>query len=454
MDVVAGSKAELNLVRSLRDYLTNLDFNVKLYPVEVISWNEVECLINGSIPCTAQPPQRSAYVSGILGRELLLTSTTKDPDNMWIIHGKASKEGYRAVIFYDSYPDVKRRRIVLTGELSYSMKSRVKDHVLGVHVPLNIGLKLKELRGELIDIEVKTNKTLSTGYNLEAIYGENPKITLAVHHDRWLNGFRDNINGLLVLLRLAKRLSKKSSYSVRIISFTAEEYGDPNEPMLYWAYGSRAHFSRYKGAFDDNLLFIVIDTAFMEPVELSYIGLDERVRDYITFNAVESDIGIAYTDALSVLEVATPTMVLHNLHVIKPIYHSDKDTFDPIVNQFNEKIVNSLIRLIELANLKKQEIISMVSSYISKHIKHVEIIDPLRTFKCFVKHMLLIVNKGSYDELDSELAVTTYNDLRNMVRVFTLLKGDIKITTNSTQFEELYSQAIKEFIECLTSDKR
>lgn len=455
MDVVAGSKAELNLVRSLRDYLSSLGFTVKLHPVEVVSWNEVECLINGSIPCTAQPPQRSAYVSGILGREFLLTPTTGDPDNMWIVHGKAGREGYKAVIFYDSYPNVKKRRIVLTGELSYSMKSRVKDDVLGVHVPLDVGLKLKELQGKLIDIEVKTNKTLSVGYNLEATCGENPKITLAAHHDRWLNGFRDNVNGLLVLLKLAKRLSEKSSYSVRIMSFTAEEYGDPEEPMLYWAYGSRTYFSRYKEVFDDNLLFVVIDTAFTEPVELSYIGLDERIGSYIALSTVESDTGIAYTDALSVLEVAVPTIVLHNLHAIKPVYHSDKDVFIPTVNQFNEKMVNSLMKLVELANLKKQEVINMTSNYISKHVKHVETADPLRTFKCFVKHMLLVVNKGSYDELNSELAVMACDDLKNRAgQVFTLLKDDTKITTNSTQFKEFYSHIIREFVECLASDKR
>ncbi len=451
MDVVAGSKIEYNLVKSLRDRLSSLGFNVKLHPVEVISWEEVDCLVNGSIRCTSQPPQGSRYVSGVLGKEVLLTSTTEDPDNMWIIHGKAVKEGYRAVIFFDSYPNVVKRRIVLTGELSYSTTSKVKDDVLGVHVPLDVGLKLKEFQEKQVDIEVSVKKVLSTGYNLEATYGDNPEITVVAHHDRWLSGFRDDVNGLLIILKLAEEVSKKKGLSLRIISFTAEEYGDPKEPLLYWAYGSRTYVSRYKDILSNSLLFVVVDTAFKEPLEVSSIGLDEGIENYLTqVKFVESNAGIAYTDALSALQLAIPTLVFHNIHEVKPVYHSDQDVFDPTVKYFNEKLVNSLIRLTELANLRSSEVINMVSKYLLKKVKHVKIRDPLKAFKCFVKHMLLLVNKGSYEMLDSELAVMSYDDLRSYGdQTFTLLTNDVEIIPNSTKFKELYKHALEEFSECL-----
>ncbi|PUA31956.1 MAG: hypothetical protein B7O98_08190 [Zestosphaera tikiterensis] len=452
MDVVAGSKAELNLVRSLRDRLSDLGFDVRLHPVEVVSWEDVNCLINGSIKCTSQPPQRSQYVSGVLGRDVLLTPTTEDPDNMWVIHGRAVKEGYEAVIFFDSYPEVRKRRIVLTGELSYSTTSKVRDDVLSVHIPLDVGLKLKELYGRRVDVEVKVRKVLSTGYNLEATYGEEPKMVVAAHHDRWLSGFRDDVNGLLILMKLAEEVSKKGGQPVRLVSFTAEEYGDPEEPLLYWAYGSRAYVSRYGEALENTLLFVVVDTAFTEPLEVSFVGLDEGLWRYVSnVEVVESNAGIAYTDALSALNLAIPTLVFHNIHKIKPVYHSDRDVYDLSVKYFNERVVNSLMGLAELANLRTSELINMVGRYLTSKVKYVGVDNPLKAFKCFVKHMLLLVNKGSYDKLDSELAVMSYEDLRSYGnQKFTLLTNDVELTPNSTTFEELYRKALNEFLECVS----
>jgi len=454
VDVVAGSKAELNLVRSLRDRLSDLGFEVKLHPVEIISWEDVNCLVNGSVTCTSQPPQRSQYVSGVLGRDVLLTSTTEDPDNMWVIHGKAVREGYRAVIFFDSYPEVRRRRIVLTGELSYSTALKVRDDVLGVHVPLDVGLKLKELYGRHVDVEVRVRKVLSTGYNLEAIYGEDPKIVVAAHHDRWLSGFRDDVNGLLILMKLAEEVSRKGGRPIRLISFTAEEYGDPEEHLLYWAYGSRAYVSRYGEVLKDTLLFVVIDTAFTEPLEVSFIGLDEGLQRYVSnVKVIESNAGIAYTDALSALNLAIPTLVFHNIHKIKPVYHSDRDVFDPSVRYFNERVANSLMSLAELANSRTSDLINMIRRYLASKVKHVSIDNPLKAFKCFVKHMLLLVNKGPYDKLNSELAVMSYEDLRSYgSQSFTLLTNDVEITPNSTTFEELYRKALNEFSECVSKE--
>jgi Iap family predicted aminopeptidase len=415
MEVVAGSKAELTLVNSLRDLLALKGFDVRVTPIEVVEWSEVACSING-LPCTAQPPIDSGCTTGTLGRDVLLSPTTEDPDNVWVIYSRAARGGYSAVVLYDSYPQVRRRRIVVNEFPSYSLSSKIRAKIPAVHVPASYLNSLRNL-GRL-NICVETAKRLSTGYILDATLGEEPRVAVVVHHDRWLAGFRDDTIGVLTALKVAE-YAREAGVPIRLISFTAEEYGDPSESSLYWAYGSR----RYSERVEDLDLALVIDTAFTEPVEVDAVGLTLSEGSLEHVSTRTSGLGMGYTDALSLVKRGVPTVVLHNIQEIKPYYHADIDTYPGReADEFVDRLARSVVRL--ASRTGSEDFKSMYRTYVSRlltsqpprvRLETPSISDPIKYSKCLIKFLVVPAVRGSYLDLNSEIETLSYFDILRRV---------------------------------------
>jgi len=455
MEVVAGSKAELSLVRSVREVLTLRGFEVRVMPIEVIEWSEVECSING-LPCTAQPPIVSNYFSGTLGRDVLLSPTTEDPDNVWAIYCRAVRDGYSAVIFYDSYPLVRRRRIVVNELPSYSLSARMRAEVPAVHVPRSYVGSLRSLGR--VEVHVKTIKRLSTGYVVDAVFGEAPKVAIVVHHDRWLAGFRDDTIGILVALRVAE-LSSRLGIPVRLISFTAEEYGDPSESSFYWAYGSRVYSKRI-GDLD---LALVVDTAFTEPVKVDAVGIDlaEGSLEYV--EAESSRLGVGYTDAVSLVRDGIPSVVLHNIPEIKPYYHADTDTYPGRkAVDFIERLARSVTNLVAKAN--SGGLRSLYKSYVDRFLSSLPpragfsppaISDFVEFSKCLTRYLVVPATRGSYLDLDTEILTLNFTDIIRGVSEgasYTILGTDERVGPEDlTSLERVLVELLEEVFRCYKS---
>ncbi len=452
MEVVAGSKAELSLVRSLRELLTLRGFEVRVTPIDVIEWSEVECFIN-DLPCTAQPPVVSSYSSGTVGRDVLLSPTTEDPDNMWIIYGKAAREGYSTVVFYDSYLPVRRRRVVVNELPSYSFSLRVRAEVPAVHIPRSHVQSFRS--SSRVDVHVKTIKRLSTGYIVDAVLGELPRVAVVVHHDRWLAGFRDDAIGVLTALKLAD-YSSKLGIPLRLISFTAEEYGDPSESSFYWAYGSREYSKLIEGL---DLAFIV-DTAFTEPVEVDAVGID-LARDALEYvDTRYPGLGVGYTDGISLVRRGIPSVVLHNIQEIKPYYHTDIDTYPGReVDGFIERLARSVARLVVRAG--SEGLKSMFRAYVDRLLsslpprvgyKPPSILDPVEYSKCLIKYLLIPAIRGSYVDLGTEILTLSYIDVVRGVSEgvkYTILGTDEEVGPESlTKLEGTLVELLEEATRC------
>jgi len=422
VDISAGSEAERKEVEDIKAYLESLGMEVKVHAVDVALWEHGYCEVDG-VRCVPIPQTPGGHVEGVLtddiyscGDRVLISSTTSYPDNMWNIYNEAVERGARAVVFYDYYPG-RLRKIVVTGVWSYGHSQKIDPRIPAVHVRLEDGVKmLRRSLGKKIYLRSETRIRSSRGATVEAIAGgrRTGSILVSAHHDRWFNSYRDNAAAVKTILEVARQLSKGRNplHDIRVVSFTAEEIGDPAMPAWYWGYGSRVYASTVDP--EEILLAIVIDTAFREPIRVSTTSPDHAHALFKDFPlSVEFEgYGHPYTDAPSLWTAGIPTITLHNLEEIYPVYHTDLDVGDQ-PQGFPSILARSLY-----LRLKDLEPDSVTSSALVEDLKS-RIPDELfekiagcfsrekeyRLVRCVNKHTMRPIFYGSYRELYKDMEV-------------------------------------------------
>ncbi|MEM4498916.1 MAG: M28 family peptidase [Sulfolobales archaeon] len=439
-DVIAGSEEELFVVNKLRSYLEEMGIHSNLNPVDVLSWRDLECEVSG-FHCICLPPIRSYEVHGLLtndlsncGGKVLITSTTNFPDNVWVLYNLAVETGAEAVVFYDEYPG-RYRRIVVTGVWSYSLGRGDYPPIPAVHMRYEDGIKLMKLVGSYVDLRCRTEVRLGTGYNVEAFIGgrRESEVLVSAHHDRWLTGFRDNLVGTYTLMKIAERATRSNlKHTLRLVSFTAEEFGNPTLSPWYWSYGSREYARKSDLS---NVEFVVnLDTACKEPVRINATGpeIGKYFVKYSPINYVYEGFDHAYTDGLTFSSMGIPTVTLQNLRDIDEVYHTDLDTWydaELITDSLADWIINS-INDFELEKLEFQEYRRVLENSLGEEfkwfidkVKGVVSVDKLsRIFREVSKELVKPVLIGSYKDLNKDLTTLlaphafVINNLRKGIR--------------------------------------
>jgi len=446
-DVVAGSEKELFVVRKLRDYFIELGLDVKLHPINVITWEDIKCDVNDYI-CRCLPPITTSEVRGKLTDKIeesygkvLLLSTTEFPDNVWVLYNLAVEAGAEAVIFYDSYPG-RFRRIVVSGVWSYSFRSGKLPPIPAVHMRFEDGIRMRKLIGRYVELRCKTDIRGGTGYNVEVVVGGGEgEVLVSAHHDRWFTGYRDNIVGLYTLLKLAEVLSKlRVKHTLRLVSFTAEEFGNPDLSPWYWSYGSR-EFVRSVDL--SSLRFVInLDTACMEPIRVNATG-PEIGKFFIKYSTIKysyEGFDHPYSDGLSFSSLGIPTVTLHNLRDIDEVYHTDLDTY-----YNNELLIDGLVTWIvnvvnnysleglefkEYYEYLKNSLPSELDDVVSKILTVHDLSKLSKMFKLISKELVKPVAIGSYRDLNKDLITVlaphalVINNLRRGSRVGVIVAGD------------------------------
>ncbi|MCS7108661.1 MAG: M28 family peptidase [Sulfolobales archaeon] len=421
-DVVSGSREEYFVISKLREFFERLNVHAILAAVDVMSWRDVYCSVNG-IQCKSLPPTRSCEVGGLLTDDLrdcdgkiLVTSTTEFPDNVWVIYNLAVERGANAVIFYDAYPS-RHRRIVITGVWSYSLGEGGFPPIPAAHLRLEDGARLRNLIGSYVDLRCITETKLSTGYNVEAFIGgrKEREILITAHHDRWFTGFRDDLVGLYALLKLTHRTlhTQTPKYTLRLVSFTAEEFGNPKLSPWYWSYGSREYASTSKL---DNVEFVVnLDTACMEPVRVNATGpeIGKYFVRHSTINYIYEGFDHPYSDGLTFSSRGIPVTTLQNLRDIDDIYHTDLDTFFD-VESFTDGVTSWILNAVnnyDVDKLEFKEYYEVLKSSLPHELKSfidkiLATSDPLvmsKIFREISKELVKPVILGSYRDLNKDL---------------------------------------------------
>jgi Iap family predicted aminopeptidase len=335
LDTLAGSEREKIDVERIKGAFEEMGLETRRHDIDVALWEHGECYVD-DIKCVPIPPTPGGFVEGVLTSDIgscsdrvLIAPTTSFPDNIWNIYNEAVERGARAVIFYDHYPS-RYRKIVVSGVWSYGLRVRSPAPIPSVHIRLEDAVPLiRRGIGKKVSISVATRIRMSRGSNVEAIIPGRSEgsILVSAHHDRWFDSYRDNTVGVETLLQIAlhSRKLRTPRHEIRLVSFTAEEIGDPGMPAWYWGYGSRS----YAASIDANniLIGLVIDTAHKTPLRISYTSPDHA---YKVFGRLALDIelegyGHPYTDAPSLWMRGIPTITIHNLQDLYPIYHTDLD---------------------------------------------------------------------------------------------------------------------------------
>lgn len=335
MDALAGSERERLDVERIRGFFEDAGLETRYHGIDVILWEHGECRVEG-IECVPIPPTPGGTIDGVLTSDIgscsdkvLIAPTTSFPDNIWNIYNEAVEGGARAVIFYDHYPS-RYRKIVVSGVWSYGLGVRSSASIPSVHIRLEDAVPLiRRFIGKRISVRSVTRVSMSRGATLEAIVPGKVEgsILVSAHHDRWFDGYRDNMVGVDTLLEIAlqSRRLRQPRHEIRLVSFTAEEFGDPGMPAWYWGYGSRVYAASTKA--EDILIALVIDTAHRTPLRISYTSPDHAHRIFGDF-ALDIELegyGHPYTDASSLWVQGIPTITIHNLGDLYPLYHTDLD---------------------------------------------------------------------------------------------------------------------------------
>jgi Iap family predicted aminopeptidase len=476
-EVIAGSERELLVVSKLRDYFTELGLEVKLHPINVITWEDIACDVNGYI-CRCLPPITTSEVRGKLtdnivesyGKVLLL-STTDFPDNVWVLYNLAVEAGAEAVIFYDSYPG-RFRRIVVSGIWSYSFGSGRPPPIPAVHMRFEDGVKMKELIGKYVELRCKTDIRGGVGYNVEVVIGgsREGEVLVSAHHDRWFTGYRDNVVGLYTLLKLAEVVSKsRIKHTLRLVSFTAEEFGNPNLSPWYWSYGSR-EFVRNTDL--SNLEFVVnLDTACMEPIRVNATGpeIGKFFIKYSTLKYSYEGFDHPYSDGISFSSLGIPTVTLHNLRDIDDVYHTDLDTYynnESLIDRLVVWIVN-IVNNYSLESLEFKEYYEYLKNslppeldgIVSKVLTVGDLLKLSKVFRLISKELVKPVAIGSYRDLNKDLITVlaphalVINNLRRGSRVDVIVAGDEEVLccNPSISDEEVISKYIEHLKQVLNN---
>ncbi len=354
-EIITGTSEELKIVNYIIERFRDMGIDASKMPVKVMSWQPNEATIivgEKTINATLQPYSPSFSVDGRLVyiknlrhdlekinpyESIALIELSTVLDDYELQYHKLIEAGSLAIIFYDPYPE-RKRRLVATGSLNYSFTPGVPLPIPILHVTRNEGLELLRYEGRRIFI--KTRSYISdnaTGYNIIAtIYGRSDKrIILSAHHDHWLTGVSDNIIGVAMILELARYIiADEMRHTLQVISFTAEESGALGFAPWYWAHGSRV-FVREQEELEtlNNIVAVInIDAVARGVLNINATGIEYQAL----LKSIAAKLGIDYRlgfdhpyyDSFSFSMKGIPAVTLNTLDSISDIYHTDRDTIE------------------------------------------------------------------------------------------------------------------------------
>ncbi|MEM4774949.1 MAG: hypothetical protein QW489_01130 [Sulfolobales archaeon] len=204
----------------------------------------------------------------------------------------------------------------------------------------------------------------------------------------------------------------------------------------------------------------MIDTAYREPLSMDSVGILGLERSLRAVKTSESEIGIGYTDAVSMVDSGIPSVVLHNLDAIKPVYHSDVDTYP---GRSVEAVVVKLVRAI--ANVIREYSEKRMDSLYRAYIERIRSVsppdmrtrievtsDPIALSKCLTKYYTTVAIEGAYSDFSAELKLLTYSDMIRGVeagRRYTILSSDIAVNPEDVDhLKKLARTMLEEAIRC------
>ncbi|MEM1686070.1 MAG: M28 family peptidase [Acidilobaceae archaeon] len=270
-----------------------------------------------------------------------IVNEPQDPDDIKSVVLHASEAGALAVIVEsESAP----RAIVTNGYWGFNYRVGSPTPIPIVIVERGYSSKLSS--NNRISLSIDSRVIESTGYTIEANIPSSSDdiILIGAHHDKWYSGFSDDIIGLAQAIITAKILSE-SKLTVRLLSFTAEEYGALGYASWYWAWGSRFYAKQLLDTdlIDKIRVYINYDMASLDPIIVSG---SPQYADLVL--AEKRCCECPECDSFSLASIGIPTLCIHSLWSRKSrsIYHTPYDTPDKSDLRLASEAVNKITKAI------------------------------------------------------------------------------------------------------------
>ena len=356
-EVVSGSSIERRLVDVIRSMFSNMDLEVKVMEVPVDLWRDLEAMISiggAEFKAITIPPTLSAGVDGRIvyveeplnpkwpnvSDSIVLCELPPDPDELKTVYLRAYELGAQAIIVYDNTPG-RFRRVVVSSVWDFRKVPCPPPPIPCIHIKREDGLKVLDfVRSGVSRVSLISKSYIieSTGYSVEAmIPGSREDYIIACgHHDHWLTGASDNLISLYLLHEVGWRLKNmRVTHSIKLVSFTAEEFGAPGFQAWYWAYGSRFYVEnlRRNNRLNDVIAVVNVDAFTSYPLILAGTpeirGLISNIANSLKVK-YELELAHPYCDSYSFSLFGIPAITIHSLPRILSYYHSDADNIDMV----------------------------------------------------------------------------------------------------------------------------
>ncbi len=359
-DLLAGSQREKIFIQRLLEELDQPLLTFHLQPVHVVTWQEkysvIETRDGSAYPCLAQPYTLGGSAEGrlvdniskVCEGDILIVEYPKDLDDAKFVLIDAVSRGAAGIIFVDHQDCF--RRIVVSSRRDYTWSTSTLITIPVVSVSRKIGGELRRHVGERIRINAEVDYQYRIGYNVEVTVHEGERyLYITAHHDHWLNCILDNALGVGLAAVLAHELASSAlgDVGIKVVFFTAEEFGIPNYASLYWAWGSRCYVNFLKSRrLLDSVYFVLnldvigrrLDLYAAEDVLMNFTKLVEPNRMKLT---------IPYYDAMNFELEGIPTVTLSCIEQIWDIYHSTNEVENNISYESIEEAYRLSLEIID-----------------------------------------------------------------------------------------------------------
>ncbi len=343
----AGSHAEWRLVGRIKALVEELaGVRAETVSVPVAEWRDEGSWVEAcgrrfrvyALPQTVNGvvEARMVFLEGVEAVEkagsleglVVFVEAPRDFEELQTIYMLCVEKSAEAVVFYDPLPG-RARRFVVTGSWDYSFHGPAVGPIPALYARREDAMALRSCREKVV-AEHGGRIYWSQGYIVEAVKGGGEyEVLVTAHHDHWLTGVNDNLAGVVLAL-LVFSTTVAGRASIRFVSFTAEEFGDPKLPPWYWAYGSRWYVDALQrsGRLDKILAVFNFDVAATRTPKLYASGFElQRLLKPLAEEYGVRVVGFdhSYTDSYSFSRQGVPAASIIDLEGVNPVYHSELD---------------------------------------------------------------------------------------------------------------------------------
>jgi len=428
-----------------------------IHPVPVLTFREkiARVEIDGEeVKGVALPYTSSSSTEGKLVKSIeeldtgniLITEFPEDVDDAKFILIDALRRGAEGVIFVDRLNTL--RRIVVSSEEDYTYSSGKLVPIPVLAVPSEVGRRLLKNVGRIIKIDVDVDYRWSTGYNVEIIITEGEEnLLITAHFDHWLTGLLDNALGIGVALSIIEDILTLSRTGVRIVLFTAEEFGIPNMASMYWTWGSKS-FSEYliSNKLIDSIMFIInIDVVGRKP----YMYTTEDI--YTQFKILEMERSAPYFDTLNFETLGIPCITISSLKDSWDIYHTLLENYENINIEYLKETINALLKIFKTLNENKLRIDYEI--YLSKVRRSLEKIGVnVRTGKEYEDYRSVrsVLSRNIVIWRRNNIEVAYSDNVIEDIRQLSMLEDLIKVTELGTGIRLISGSGVEEYSKFIT----